>query len=321
MPALAQAPSSPTRTLNFQHFLYPGEQLDRKIFQPFAKRLEKATNGRLTINVAGRGKLDVNPVTQHARVLAGEVDIVFGLPGYTPKRFMRTLLLSAPGLFRSGPAGTRTIWSHLSAVETDFLDVKLLALWVNDPPILVTRDKPVRRFEDIKGLRILAGDGGLALILEAWGAIPVLGNIGQVRSALASGKVDGALINGTPVRRAKLHQVARYYTLNMPGPVTAFYIVMNKSTWESLSDDERTAIDKMTGAALSVQAALLLRSASLMGIDILGRTDSVEITLAPSEISKFQAASRTLIRRLTETADKAGINSAKFFSNFPPVNK
>ncbi len=309
-------PAEPAKVLSFSHFLFPGEGLERKVFQRFASEVARLSGNRLTLDIAGRGPAGKDPAKQFASVVSGESDIAFGLPGFTPAQFPRTLLMSAPGLFEDARSGTRKIWERMPLIAKDFERVKLLAMWINDPPILVTRTRPVRRFADIAGLKILTSDEGLARIVTAWGAVPVRLPAGQANAALASGRADGALVASSIIRRAKLFQVARYFTLNMPGPATVFYIVINRKAWNALSGEEQGWMTSASGPGLSREAALVLKSASLMGLDTLARTDAEEILLPDEEIVRFQAANETVMKPLIAELRKSDIDAAKILAPF-----
>ena len=90
------------------------------------------------------------PPKQYTILLNKVVNIVFALPGYTWNLFPKTKLFTLPTICDSSFSCTKAMQNALSELEKEF-DAKVLALWSNSPPILLTKDKPVRTLEVLKG--------------------------------------------------------------------------------------------------------------------------------------------------------------------------
>ena len=83
-------------------------------------------------------------------MLDGIADIVFTLPGYTGEVFPITNVINLPGLCTDSITCTQALQNAKDLVETEY-NAKVLALWANSPPILLTKDKPVRTLVTLRG--------------------------------------------------------------------------------------------------------------------------------------------------------------------------
>src|SRR5271166_768405 len=80
-----------------------------KIFEPFARAVERDSNGRIEVAlkpVGGYGK----PAELFAMVEKGEIEIAATVPGYSPGRFPQSSVMELPLMFDSAVSGTQAVW-------------------------------------------------------------------------------------------------------------------------------------------------------------------------------------------------------------------
>jgi len=273
---MSGAQISTANELKIAHFMPPMHPMDQSVMTPLAEDISVATNGELTMRIYPSGELGKGPVQQYKRVLTGVADIVFGIPGYTAKQFGKTTMLHIPGLFTDGADATNTVWDNIGLLEGEFSKAKLLGLWANNPSVLITRDKAVRTIADIKGLKIRTPNPVMTELLKAWGAIPVSMPTTETYNSMNTGVVDGVMIGPSGIRSYKLYETAKYITTNIPSALDSFYLFMNKSSWDDLSEDHKTKLDKLTGRTLSLQGAKAFYDAGQEGFK-LAQEHSVEL--------------------------------------------
>ena len=198
-------------------------------------------------------RLVAGPFDLFGRIVQGIDDIVFGVPGYAPEDFRHGLVVELPGAAPEGLAGQGRLWDAHDAglLEGEFSDVQLLAHWTGASNILITRDVEVRVPADLEGLRIrVVGTDGAAVI-EALGAVPVHVPAREIQASLATGLIDGVVGDPSAVREFDLDAVADSYTLNVPLGQTSFYLAMDRSAYDGLSDARKAAIQSLAGRSLS----------------------------------------------------------------------
>lgn len=102
-------------------------------------------------------------------------------------------------------------------------------------PLIV---KPVKKLEDLKGLKVRAFSENATNWLKALGASPVLISSGEVYQALQRKTIDGVFSGGTSYIERKYIEVAKYPIGNAFTPLYGpFALVINKNVWDKLPKD------------------------------------------------------------------------------------
>ena len=169
----------------------------------------------------------------------GVSDIGFSHIGYTRGRFFVTETLDLPVGLTSGYVATQVKDEFYNKFKPkEWNNVHVLHLFSPGPQVLTTRTKPVKRLEDLKGLKI-RGTGRTADTIKALGGAPVPVEMGDLYDGLQRGVVDGDLDPLEVLRGWKLGEVLKHATLmqRATGLVTTFYVVMSKESWDTLPDD------------------------------------------------------------------------------------
>jgi len=266
--------------LKLAHFTSPKHPMDRLVMRPWTQEVGKLSKGSLTIRIHPAGELGKGPRAQYKRAVDGIADITFGLQGYTSSLFPGTLLVELPGIASDPVAATKMMWNAIGLLQKEYKSTKIMALWTNDQAVLMTRTKPVRTLDDIKGMKIRTPSKLQGDIIKALGATPVAMPVTRMYNALKTGVVDGLMVGPSVIRSFKLGEVVKYYTVG-PFAYTAFFLVMNQTAYDGLSPAHRKIIDATTGQALSVKAAGVYQKAgakSLAGEEKSGRGKVIRLT-------------------------------------------
>jgi TRAP-type C4-dicarboxylate transport system substrate-binding protein len=162
-------------------------------------------------------------------------------------RFPFLQVLDLPIGFPSGPAPTKianAMYAKFKPKELD--DVKVL--WLHSMPdgLLHTRAKPVRKLEDIQGLKIRCF-GSNAKFVGLLGAAPVAIPAPEVYDALSKGVVDGMVWSYEALKGFRVGEHIKYSTENSNTAYGAvFAVCMNKKKWASLPPDVQKIVDEMS---------------------------------------------------------------------------
>ena len=287
---VAAATSVHAGELKLAHFTSPKHPMDRLVMRPWGAEVAKRSNGSLTVRIYPGGELGKGPQAQYKRAADGIADITFGLQGYTSSLFPRTLLVELPGIAPDAVAATKMLWKAVGSIQAEYDRTKILALWVNDKAVIMTRNKAVRTLDDVKGMKIRTPSKLQGDIIKALGATPVAMPVTRMYNALKTGVVDGLMVAPSVIRSFKIGEVAKYYTVG-PFANTAFFLVMNKKAYDGLSAEHKKIVDETSGEALSVKAAGIYKKAgagSLAGEKKSGRGEV--ITLSDAEDKRFRKA-------------------------------
>ena len=237
--------------LSFAYFMGPHHHFNKSVFTPLAKQIEENSGGEMTITQFPGGALNSSPPKQYAIMLDGVADIVYAVPGYTSELFPKTNLLDLPGICNNAIECTRALLNAREELETEY-NAKVLAFLASGPLILLTRDIPIRKLEDLQGLKIRVASKITARFVEALGASAVAQPITVVHQNLANGVIDGMITTAAAIRIFKLHEPANFVTTYFPSSGLSFVLLLNRQVYESLSDQQRMWIDTAATDELSL---------------------------------------------------------------------
>ncbi|WP_319498774.1 TRAP transporter substrate-binding protein [uncultured Cohaesibacter sp.] len=298
--------------LKFAHYASTKYPLHVGLFVPLTEAIAKETNGKLTIRIYPGGELGAGPVEQYDRVVDGVADIAYTLPGYTASQFPQTLLTELPGVVPAGEDATAKFWTHVDMVDKEFRRTKLLALWHNPPSVLLTKEKPIRSLEDLKGMKIRVSSRNVGRVAESWGATPVSMPITEVYNSLATGVIDGVLVDSSVLDSFKLTEVANYLTKGMNSTASPQMLLMNRDSWKSLSEDEKKALEKVTQAGAS-ETGRHIQAVGVAEAELhFAEAGKEIITLSPEEAAKFNVASDALVAEIASELEGGGINAKAY---------
>lgn len=289
---------TPAQLLHVAHFVEPAHPVHATLLTAWAERLERASEGRLRLEIHHSGARGRDPQGQLDRLRNGVADIVWGLPAYTPERFPRTLIASLPGFAPGAVEGTRMLWRAMPEwLAPEYAEFKLLALWMNEPSLLLTRAPPVRRLADLAGRTLRPPTVVGEDLLLAWGAIPLKSRIEAALPALRSGSLDGVLMDAGAIMAFKLHEAATRAIEPFPSVAAVFYLAMRSERWVALAPDLRAILDREAGETLSIAGACSYVSQGIAAREAMRRSGVV--TVAPD--AEFGAALTAAAEKLAES--------------------
>lgn len=293
------------KELSLAYFMGPKHPMNAAVFTPFAEKLAEVSGGALTVRQFPGGALNSAPPKQYSILLDGVADIAFALPGYTGQLFPKTSLITLPGVCSSAADCTAALQSVREVLEQEF-DAKVLALWSNAPPVLITRDKPVRSLEDMQGLKVRVTQPADAPFVEALGASAVAQPVTVINQNLANGVIDAIAIDPSAIGSFKLHEPGSYVTTYIPGSGSPFVLLMNKGVYAALSEQEQAWVDTAADASLSANGGTVYDKAGARGIGIAKDSGLEIIDLTEQEKARFDAAvapvlEKTLAEKIDDT--------------------
>ncbi|CAM4034994.1 TRAP transporter substrate-binding protein [Bordetella muralis] len=239
--------------LKMSHFLGPKSFFQVDLVEPWARELERQTGGKVAVEVINSSSPLGNVRNQASQVKAGTVDIALGLRGAEGERFMRSSIIELPFVVSDAKRGSEALWALYknNVIADEYKEFKVLALFVQNPGLVHTKQTRVVELGDLKGLRLRVPNATVATTLEYVGAQPKLLQPDEIMPALRANELDGIITNwGTPIPgfndEMKQHTAVPFYA-------SAFFIVMNKAKFDALPADVRTAIDRLSGDTLVAQ--------------------------------------------------------------------
>ena len=278
--------------LSFANFTPPFHTVNASVIEKLNADISAATGGDLTVRGYHGGELGAGPVEQYVRVVQGVADIGWGLPGYTSSQFEKTMIVELPGTLSNEDPGYKAMWDaydeHLAG---EFPGTIPVALWTSEPNVFIMKDHVIRTPEDLAGLKVRVAGATAAQVAEALGATPVQMPINQVYNALQTGLIDGVITGSSTLDDFKLDEVANSYTFGANLGRLSFYAVMGEEKYNSLTEEQRTALDNAIGRELSKSAEDAWNATAVEGV-ATARTldDNTFVDLTEEEAQAFADA-------------------------------
>ena len=250
----ATADAAETTTLRFSHFWPATAATHTEIFEPWAKKIEQESGGRIKVELYPSATLSKPDATYDATA-KGTVDIGSQLQGYTNGRFPLTQVAELPGLSNSATQMNcmlQTLYDD-GVIADEYKDTHLLFMMGTGPGGMHTIDKAIRTPDDLKGLRMrrpsaIAGD-----IIEAAGGTPVGLPATDIYTSLQRGVLDGLSLPWDATGSFRLIELTNTHT-NIPFYSSAIMVTMNKDKYNSLPDDLKKVIDDNSGMQMAAAA-------------------------------------------------------------------
>jgi TRAP-type C4-dicarboxylate transport system substrate-binding protein len=292
--------------LKLHSFVPPTHSIWVDPLTPWSKEVEKRSGGKMVVRMFPSMQLGGKPPELYRQMVQGIADIVFTLPGYTSGDFPMMSLTELPGTAQDAEDGTRKLWQNMEFFKEEFKDAKVLMLWNSDTAGLMTRAKPVRTLEDLKGMRIRTPSAAQSAQLTALGATPVDMPVTQIYNAIERGVIDGTMIPLSAMLDFKLLEVVKYLTVDAPLGRSPFLVAMQRKRYESLPPDLKKIIDDTTGLEMSLGGARSYDKKNKAALEEAKKTREV-ISLAAAERNRWLDIFSKLAKEKAEEVDKKGL--------------
>jgi len=249
--------ADPEVTLTIHHFLSPKATNQAKMIEPWAKRIEKESEGRIAFEIFPSMSMGGKPPELYRQVRDGTADIVWTLIGYTPGVFPRTEAFELPTVHRGSAVATNlAIHENFDLIAEDFDDIKPLLIHTHDGNALhMTRSvEDIQSLDVFKGMKLRTPSRTGAWMIEALGAEPVGMPVPALPQALSKGTVDGALVPFEifpPLKLAELTRTSVEGRNKERFGTSIFLFGMNKERFEALPEDLQAIIEANSGRAFA----------------------------------------------------------------------
>ncbi|MDX9870954.1 MAG: TRAP transporter substrate-binding protein [Clostridia bacterium] len=274
-------------TLKLAHFFPATHPAETDLIQPWAKAIHEATQGRVTIESYPGNTLTQADATYDA-VISGITDLGLSCFSYTRGTFPVLEVFELPGItYVNSKAASRVAWEGIKELNpAEVRDTKLMMVFTTGPGDLYTK-VPVRELKDLKGLEIRA-TGLSAQTLEVLGATPVAMAQSEAYESLSKGVVQGNLGPIEVLEGWRQAEVTKYITYTPFLYNTLFYITMNQNVWNSLSVEDRQAIEKLNDKFFNEVAVSLWDKQNESALKFAVEKNGLEtITLPVAEQQKW----------------------------------
>jgi len=261
------------------------------VFVNFVDEVKKRSNGQLNFKIYPSGTL-LKSKGGYKGVVSGIADMMWTLHVMEMGRFPLTYVLSLSFVSPSNAVGTAVLddlYNEFPEIKAEHDETHLLWFWGTMPTEIHTTKKPVRKLEDIKGMKI-ACTGGTAKTLKGIGATPVVMSPGDMYQSLQKGVVDGVAVAYGWFNSRRYYEVTKYHTNAHLGGITTM-VSMNKRSWNSLSPDMQKILADVSVISQKNMITFGLKEKAT-GIENAKKRGQEMITLSPQERGRWVATAK-----------------------------
>lgn len=297
--------------LKLAHYLPTVNGLHSEFMEPWARELEACSKGKVKVTIYPGGTQLGNPAKLYDSVRAGVVDIAHGLTGVPAGRFERTRIADLPFLFTSSDSLTRTLWDlYPKYLAQEYPGVKMLALHGPNPAQIHTATKTVKTPDDLKGLRLRSTTTAVKMMFEELGATPVGLPAGQVYENIQKGVIDGTGFTWDTMVAFNLAEVTKHH-LDAKLYGVSMWFAMNEKTYNSLPEDVRKCVDKLSGDNLIPKFGPWWDSWDKAGYDRVVAEGQEIITLDKKQRAEWAKRLEPMVNKYLSDLEKKNITNAR----------
>lgn len=208
-----------------------------RAFVPFAELVERETAGRMRL-VAFTDKLLHDPVDGFKACVTGISDYTHGYVTYQPGSFKLLHATQLPFLFPTPQVASlvmEELYPKYFKHEYERIGVYLAHTDCTSPYNIISKT-PIRRLEDMSGIKIRTTGGLVSEIFRELGAAPVAIAASEVYTALQRGIVDAIALSVSDMASYRLQEIGPYYT-QIDLNVLALHFCLSKHAFDSLAPD------------------------------------------------------------------------------------
>ena len=297
-------------TLRAHHFLPSKSTVHVKLVEPWAKKVEADSNGRIKIELYPSMQLGGKPPQLYNQVRDGVVDIIWTLPGYTAGRFPIAEVFELPFVSGSAEATTQAIQAFSEKyLHDEFKDIHPILFHAHAPGSFHLKGQSIQRLEDLKNLKVRAPTRVTNTLLRSLGATAIGMPVPAVPQALSKGVIDGALLPYEVTRSLRVHELTDSHTSiagNRGIYTAAFLFAMNKARYESLPADLKKVIDDNSGMNIAKTIGKTWDAAEEPGIAAAKQLNHSFNVIEGDELKRWKDATKPVVTQWVKDMDKKG---------------
>ncbi len=299
-----------TTVLRIHSWASPKHLINVDIIPVWCGEVEKGTQGRVKCDVSYPP--NAAPPGMFDRARAGIADVTWGLPSYSPGRFLLTEVAELPGISAGSEAMTQAFWrthQQYLAKAGEFRGVHLLGLMLTTPGVFQSRF-PINSFGELPGKKMRVPGGVAARIAERLDIVGIGAPANKVYEMLQQGVIDGAMMPPETSLSFRLMEVAKHMTM-VPGGLyyTSFFWVVNEKTWGKISKQDQAAIMKVSGESFGRLAGRAFDKWDPIGIKA-AKEIGVTVTTANDDVmNEIRKRVRPVVDAWIADASKKGVDA------------
>lgn len=313
------APASAQEELIFNVFIPRPAPLYKNALEPWARAVEAASNGALTITIPSSSLAP--PKQQFDIVQDGVADISVSPLAFKRKALNLDTIAGIPLIAGSAKGASIAAWETHQAFFADagqWKDFVPLSIFTLGAPAILSNTRPIKAQADLKGFKVLAVGKDKIGTWKNLGATPVGGSGQKPFEVVSSGVADGATNPlGTAVTQGLL-EATKDVTL-VPGGMggrAVFALFISRDRFEGLSEAAQNALTSTAGASLAGKIGGIMDKIDASGLKKF-QAKGIAIHEADADfVTAIGDAGSFIVENWSTSAAKAGVDAEAALAHF-----
>jgi TRAP-type C4-dicarboxylate transport system substrate-binding protein len=270
--------------------------------------VEKASGGTIKYKVFPAQQLG-KAKDHYSMARDGIADVTYVNPGYDPGVFPIIGAGELPFLMSDAKGGSEGLdaWYRKYA-EKEMKDVKFCLAFIHSPSSFHSRTKKIVVPEDIKGMRVRPAHATMGNFVTLLGGTNVQSSAPEVRDIIERGVADAVTFPWGSLVLFGVDKVTKYH-MDAPLYVTTFVFVMNKDTYNGMSDRQKKAVDDNCTTEAAGRVGEPWGKFEDAGVDKVKAEPGHEVyTLTPDQLALWKKAAEPLVKTWADGVRAKGVD-------------
>lgn len=303
-PALAQ-----DVTLRFSNWVPATHTLTVDMFEPWARDVEEATEGRVTIEfLPALGA----PNAHFDLVRNGVADMAFSVHAYTPARFKLTEIAELPFTSENALVNSLAYWrtyDQFLAEADEHAGTHLLGLWVPGSYQLFTSAGPTT-LDELEGLRIRVPGTLVEEISDRIGMAAISSPLTEAYDQISRGIIDGMFQDySTVIDFNMTEHMPNFFTVEGGFSASSQFVVISDAAWNRISEEDRAAIEALSGEAMVRRFASIWAERNASSLEQLRAAGLTEHPIEGEALAELRTMLEPLEDEWVAAASEIGVDA------------
>jgi TRAP-type C4-dicarboxylate transport system substrate-binding protein len=293
--------------LKISHWV-PASHPLQKALEDWGASVEKASGGTIKYHVYPAQQLG-KAKDHYDMARDGIADVTYVNPGYTPGHFPIIAAGELPFLMSDATGGSEGLdaWYRKYAGK-EMNDVKFCLAFIHSPSSFHSRSKKIVVPEDVKGMKVRPADATMADLVTLLGGTNVQTSAPEVRDTIERGVADAVTFPWGSLVLFGVDKVTKYH-MDAPLYVTTFVLVMNKDTYNAMSDRQKKAIDDNCNTEAAGRVGKPWGDFEDAGVGKVKAEAGQEVyTLTADQTAQWKKVSEPLVKTWADGLKKTGVD-------------
>ncbi len=312
LPAMAQE----VTTLRIGSWLPPHHLIVSGILEPWAAAIEDETGGSLQFEIMTSALGP--PPAQFDLLLDQSFDVGYGVSGHNAGRFTMTQVMDLPFMSPDPWAGSAAAWTTYEKYGSEYGEhegAHVVGLFTHSNPNINMAKGRVETLSDLEGKTIRVGGNVTGRIMSELGASPVQLPPTEAQTAMSRGVADGITFPSESIDFFGITPVITSIT-RIPGGLytDTFWVAFNQDSWDSLTDEQRAAVEKHSGIAIALLAGFAWTNGDTYGEAKLNEQGVEFLSMSDEDVATARERLKPLETEWLEQANGKGFDGEEILS-------